>query len=198
MGYTEKADYWASPEGLLLIKAWSRDGYSLGDIEQKIGVSPNTFIKWRKNYPDIEEALREGKELVDYKVENALLKRALGYKITEVKQIMNINKRSGKLTVDKVEKTEKEVLPDPTSIAIWLNNRKPDQWKRNRDNFMSLDDDHNNITVNIIKRGKEESLIEEEKQSAEQLEHNDSIKEQKDIKEKEAEWDEVIEEYGDE
>lgn len=192
MGYTEKADYWASPEGLLLIKAWSRDGYSLGDIEQKIGVSPNTFIKWRKNYPDIEEALREGKELVDYKVENALLKRALGYKITEVKQIMNINKRSGKLTVDKVERTEKEVLPDPTSIAIWLNNRKPDQWKRNRDNFMSLDDDHNNITVNIIKRGKEE------KQSVEQLEHNDSIKEQKDIKEKEAEWDEAIEEYGDE
>ena len=36
-------------------------------------------------YPDISEALKKGKEVVDRQVENALLKRALGYQYTEQK-----------------------------------------------------------------------------------------------------------------
>jgi hypothetical protein len=32
-----------------------------------------------KKYPDISDTLKRGKEVVDIQVENALLKRALGY-----------------------------------------------------------------------------------------------------------------------
>ena len=34
----------------------------------------------------------------------------------------------------------------------WLNNRKPEQWKRNRDILQTKDED-NKITVNIIRHG---------------------------------------------
>ena len=38
----------------------------------------------KKQYPDIDKALKAGREIIDYKVENALLKSALGYKTKEV------------------------------------------------------------------------------------------------------------------
>ena len=37
----------------------------------------------------------------------------------------------------------------------WLNNRKPEQWKRNRDMLQTKDED-SKITVNIIRHGKED------------------------------------------
>ena len=52
-------------------------------------------------------------------------------------------------------KTEKEIAPNPTAIMCWLNNRKPDQWKRNRDNVLTTEDKDNNITINIIKKGRD-------------------------------------------
>ena len=62
---------------------------------------------------------------------------------------------SGNMTIRK-EKTIKEIAPNPTSIAIWLNNRKPDQWKKNRDNIFELTDEASKITVNIVKAGSAE------------------------------------------
>ena len=38
----------------------------------------------------------------------------------------------------------------------WLNNRKPDQWKRNRDNVYQTKDEDSKITVNIIRHGKDD------------------------------------------
>ena len=62
---------------------------------------------------------------------------------------MNLRKRK-----IRVEKTEKEIPPNPTAIMCWLNNRKPEQWKRNRDILQTKDED-NKITVNIIRHGSD-------------------------------------------
>lgn len=160
MGNQNKSlvDEWLVPEKLELLKCWARD-FSLSDIAAKIGVSNKTFIEWRKKYPEIEEAIKEGKEIVDYKVENALLKVALGYTTTEVKSIISPPDKNGNRSI-RVEKTEKEIPPNPTAIMCWLNNRKPEQWKRNRDNIMQTNDNDSKITVNIIRHTKDD---EEEK-----------------------------------
>ena len=146
-------DKWLTEDGLLLLQCWARD-FSLGDIANKIGISSKTLIDWRKKYPEIDKAISEGKEVVDYKVENALLKVALGYTTTETKTIISPPDKNGNRRI-RVEKTEKEIAPNPTAIMCWLNNRKPEQWKRNRDILQTKDED-NKITVNIIRHGNKD------------------------------------------
>lgn len=147
-------DKWRTPSKLELIKCWARD-FTLGDIAGKMGITIQTLKTWRDKYPEIEEAISEGKEEVDYKVENALLKVALGYTTTDVKTIISPPDKNGNRAI-RVEKTEKEIPPNPTAIMCWLNNRKPEQWKRNRDNIQQLNDNDSKITVNIIRHGKDE------------------------------------------
>lgn len=67
--------------------------------------------------------MSKGKEIVDIKVENALLKRALGYTYTEVKKEDTVN-GTAKVTV-----TEKTMPPDVAAIIFWLKNRKPEVWR---------------------------------------------------------------------
>ena len=74
-----KFEYWLTSEGLLKLEAWARDGLIDEQIAENAGITPSTLYEWKKKYPDISEALKKGKEVVDIQVENALLKRALGY-----------------------------------------------------------------------------------------------------------------------
>ena len=54
-------------------------------------------------------------------MENALLRRALGYEYNEVKEKYEY----GKITERTV--TKKEVVPDVTAQIFWLKNRKPEK-----------------------------------------------------------------------
>ena len=78
-------DEWLEADGLMLIESWARDGYTVQDIATRIGVVQQTLRAWMNKYPEIKQAVNNGRELVDYKVENALLKAALGYKTKEVR-----------------------------------------------------------------------------------------------------------------
>lgn len=145
------SDKWLEDDNLMLIEAWARDGYTDKDIAERIGVTCSTLYKWKKDFEPIAKALKKGKEIIDYKVENALLKSALGYTVEETKTIISGKPdKNGNRQIRK-EKTIKEIPPNVTACVIWLNNRKPDQWKRNRDNVVELSDKDSNITVNIIK-----------------------------------------------
>ena len=52
-------------------------------IAARIGITTSTLYDWKNKYSEFSEALKRGKEVVDIEVENALLKRALGYDYTE-------------------------------------------------------------------------------------------------------------------
>ncbi len=148
-----KVDYWRTEDGLLLINAWARDGYVLEEIAKRIGVSRLTLSNWRKRYPDINDALNTGKEIIDYKVENALLKAALGYETKEIKVTLGKKIVNGEIVEMLKETTTKQVAPNVTACLAWLNNRKFDQWKRNRDKVVEIDEEDQNINITIV-RGK--------------------------------------------
>lgn len=96
-----KYEYWLTPEGLLKLEAWARDGLTDEQTAENIGINPATLYDWKKKYPKISEALKRGKEIVDIQVENALLKRALGYVYNEDKYIsvpMDLAEYDEKLT----------------------------------------------------------------------------------------------------
>lgn len=73
-----KYEYWITPEGLTLIEGWARDGLIDEQIAVNIGITPATLYVWKNKFPEISEALKKGKAVVDYEVENALLENALG------------------------------------------------------------------------------------------------------------------------
>lgn len=75
---------WITKEGLIKIEGWARDGLTDEQIAHNVGVRRETLYDWKKKYPNISNALKKGKEVVDREVENALLKRAKGFSYTEV------------------------------------------------------------------------------------------------------------------
>lgn len=72
-----KFTYWLTPEGLVLLEGWARDGLTYAQIAHNMGISRSTLDKWKNDFSDISDALKKGKEVVDYEVENALLLKAL-------------------------------------------------------------------------------------------------------------------------
>lgn len=78
---------WLEPDGLIKLQGWARDGLTEEQISENMGINRRTLSEWKKRFPPILHALKEGKEVVDRHVENALLKRALGYDTTEDKYI---------------------------------------------------------------------------------------------------------------
>ncbi len=72
-----KAEYWLTEDGLILLEGWARDGLTDEQIAHNCGISTTTLYNWKHRHVEILEALKKGKEVVDYQVENALLKKAL-------------------------------------------------------------------------------------------------------------------------
>lgn len=62
---------------LILVEGWARDGLTNEQIAEKLRINPDTLYQYQKKYPEFSETLKRGKEIVDYEVENALLKNAL-------------------------------------------------------------------------------------------------------------------------
>lgn len=124
---------WVSGEGLVRLQGWLRDGLSNKQVAKNIGITEMTFHNWRKANPDFDNIIKKTKEVVDFEVENALLKRALGYEVDEVQ----IRKR-GDLPPEKIV-VRKKIPPDVNAQMFWLKNRKPEIWRERKDVSMTAD-----------------------------------------------------------
>lgn len=114
---------------LTLIEGWARDGLTNEQIAENLGIGKTTFYKMIKEHSELSEHLKKGKEVIDYEVENALLKRALGYKYEEKTYESIYNKELDKYTERLTKRVTKQVAPDTTALIFWLKNRKPKQWR---------------------------------------------------------------------
>ena len=120
---TGKYHTWLEPDGLLRLEGWARDGLTDEQIAHNMGISRKTLYAWKKEHPAICNALKRGKEVVDIQVENALLKRALGYVYQEER--VERSDKDGQKTVC----ITKHMPADTAAAFIWLKNRRPDQWR---------------------------------------------------------------------
>lgn len=124
-----KSAEWLTPEGLLKIEGWARDGLINEQIAQNIGITATTLYEWKNKFPEISEALKRGKDVIDRQVENSLLKRALGYEYTETTREAVKDPESGNIEMRVTKEVTKTVIPDTTAQIFWLKNRKPDKWR---------------------------------------------------------------------
>lgn len=136
-GRRGKYEQWLTDEGLIKLEGWARDGLTDEQIATNMAISPSTLYEWKKKYSEISESLKRGKEVVDRQVENALLKRALGYRYDEVtKEVAEVkNEETGEYenVLIETKRVTKEVQPDTTAQIFWLKNRRPDKWRDKQD-----------------------------------------------------------------
>lgn len=118
---------------LFLVECWARDGLTDEQIAKNLGIGYSTINLYKTQYVELVEALKKGKEVIDFEIENALVKRALGYKYTETtKEVVADRDDKGNIIGSHLEVTKtvtKEVAPDVTAQIYWLKNRKPGQWR---------------------------------------------------------------------
>jgi len=124
-----KVEYWLTSDGLTLLSGWAREGLTDKQISNNMNISRSTLNEWKKKYSDISDTLKKGKEIVDYEVENALLKRAKGYTYEEITEECVFDKTTETYGMKVTKRVTKEVAPDVGAAMAWLKNRRPDKWR---------------------------------------------------------------------
>ncbi len=115
---------WVNPEtgkltkdAAILVAGWGRDGLTDEQIAGKMRISPSTLYEWERKFPEISEAIKKGKEIVDYEVENALLLKALAGNVTA--QIFWLKNRRKQNWRDKPQKyVPDQIEDDPLTASI--------------------------------------------------------------------------------
>jgi hypothetical protein len=149
IGRKGRYEEWLTEDGLTRLTGWARDGLTNIQIAQNIGVGERTFSEWVTRFPAISAALKKGKEPVDIQVENALLRRALGYDYEET--ITEVEDLGGGRTKKHVRKVTRHVAPDTTAQIFWLKNRKPKQWREKMEAAVNVDVEDLSPLVELLK-----------------------------------------------
>jgi len=124
-----KYKQWITKEGLTALKMWAKLGLTDKDIATNMDINVSTLYEWKNKYTEIKESLTHAKAVADSIVENALYKRAVGFRYDEVTKENKYNGKKDKyeLTITKV--VTKMVVPDTTAQIFWLKNRKRLEWR---------------------------------------------------------------------
>ena len=98
------------------------------EISKQLGISTAVFYDYKNKFPEFSDALKRGKQPVDNDVENALLKKALGYDYEEQVTEERISEDGTKHPA--LVRTIKKHMPgDVTAQIFWLKNRMPKEWR---------------------------------------------------------------------
>ena len=120
---------------LLEIAAWCRDGYTDKEIAEKLDISQDSFYKYKNEFSEFSDTLKETKEIADIKVENSLKKNANGYDYEEQTVVMKKEviykdgKRVKEITYPEVITLTKHKEAETKAQQFWLQNRKPEKWR---------------------------------------------------------------------
>ena len=102
------------------IQGWARDGLTLQEIADNLGIALSTLCNYKNQYPELNEALKKGVDESLYTVENALFKAACGYYYKEEEMTKNGN----------IVELTKYAKPNITACIFYLKNKAPNgKWR---------------------------------------------------------------------
>lgn len=134
----------------------------LGATDQEIAdfflVHVATLQRWKLDFPEFCDALKEAKAEADSRVEESLFHRAVGYEQESVKIFMPAGAKAP------VYAPYREKFPPDTTAAIfWLKNRRPEQWRDVQRHEHSILDQLSDDELAAIARGGGRALAVSEK-----------------------------------
>lgn len=125
---------WLTSDKLILLQGWARDGLTDEQIAHNMGIGVRTLYEWKKRpeCQQITQTLKSGKEVVDYAVENALLKNAMNGDTTA--QIYWLKNRRPEKWRDRREpEMLGETIKDVADVLVRIK-KVADNEQGNRDN----------------------------------------------------------------
>ena len=115
------------------IKQW----YQLlneAQIAEKLGISTTSFEKYKREHPELQEALKHGRAELVENLKETLKKKAQGYEYEETKTLI---KQEGDREIKVVERYKKYAHPDTGAIHLLLKNLD-DTWRNDDRETMDL------------------------------------------------------------
>ena len=131
-GRPSKVQNWLTEDGLSMLTHYKRNDLTDKEIAKRIGIGEATFNDWKKRYPEISEALKNGLEYAVRDAEEALITKFKPYKFEEEKIEMwqvptgetgEDGKPKMRIREQHVVRTKKTVMPDTTAIIFFLKSK---------------------------------------------------------------------------
>lgn len=110
--------------------AWSLavKGCTDQEIAAAMHVSRKTINVWKKTHQSFADALSNGKNIADSKIEKSLYDSARGYYVDEEERTIEVNK-DGTTKLGDLRTRKRYIPPSVTAQIFWLKNRKREQWR---------------------------------------------------------------------
>jgi len=112
---------------------------------------------WRRLYPQLNQAIKEGKEMADASVAMAMLRRARGYDVPYKKMVRTpgamIKDQQGNIVPypddysERIETGSTHIPADVRAAEIWLYNRQPELWRRDPQSKVPIDPSKSGLEV---------------------------------------------------
>ena len=131
------------------IKHWCRDGFTLREMCERLHISHESWCQYLHKYPEFSESIKLNKEVADYRVEDALYFKAIGYELEE-EHYEGIDEHGNAI----IHTSKKRFPPDTAAAFIWLKNRRPSKW-RDKSEVVNKTTIQHKIQKNVENRIKE-------------------------------------------
>ena len=122
---------WLTEDKLATVERWKRHGHTNKEIAEYIGICEDTLYEWINTYSEFAEAIKKGKEVIVCELENALIKRAKGYDVTESNSFYDRDGNEIK------RESIRHVPPDTTALIFALKNMDAQNWRDRKETALS-------------------------------------------------------------
>ena len=131
-----RLDGFLEDDGLVLLRGFCRAGYTNAEIASKIGTTAETLSRWKARNDQVRQALSNGLDIANFKVEDKLEELIRGFhyeeETWECKRDAEGNPKTDKngdaiMVLSKRDK--KYYRPNFSAIALWLRNKYPTIWR---------------------------------------------------------------------
>lgn len=146
---------WIEGKGLENVCMWAKLGIMDKQIAGNMGISLTTFYEWQRRFPSFSDAIKKAKAIPNLELENAMFDLALGrIYVEEVKSVLD--PKTG--TVVRIEKTKKQIPPNPTTQIFLAKNRMPDKYKDRAPVADHMDDEEQQkVEIYIPDNGRDDT-----------------------------------------
>ncbi|MDD5728381.1 MAG: hypothetical protein PHV59_07460 [Victivallales bacterium] len=132
------------------VEQCAKSGLDIKATAAKLNIQENELTELMRELPQLKAAFASGRQSSPAQlVEDALLKRALGFQQQEIYSEDMVDRKTGEqLEILKRRVVSKEIAPDVRALLFWLKNRCPQRWseKQEPDDYTpELDDDEKDL-----------------------------------------------------
>lgn len=105
---------------------WLENGATEKQIYENLGVSRDVFYKYKREYKEFQDLIKNGRKSLVLQLRGALVKKALGFSYVETKTVKTKDENGE--NIERIETTVKTAMPDVAALNLCLKNYDPDNW----------------------------------------------------------------------